>query len=169
MPTSSFQTWCPISKTLIKSFVDILENHSLTRYIFLSFPSFLKLSVKLVSMTSLGQSFLLSYPFIQMDLKLSWSPDFHLAHHGSPHFIFLSLIDQTQSMLCYLPSHAKFTILSHITNSSAPPPFANRSKIGILSCLGQVQTSPNCLSPLSHAISSFSTGPPLPYMQKQLH
>ena len=37
IPTSSFQTLCRISKTLIKSFVNILQNHSLTRYLFLSF------------------------------------------------------------------------------------------------------------------------------------
>ena len=51
-------------------------------------------------------------------------------------------MDQTQSMLCYLLSQANFTIFAHIQISLAPPLFANRSKIGTLSCFGPRPNQP---------------------------
>ena len=134
-------------------------------------------------MISSGQSFLLSHPFTQMNLKFSWRPYFHLDHHGSLYFFFLLLMDQTQSLLHLLPSHAQIHNLSPLSNQSRTSSFLQwlKSYIGsiqpcarpllllmdhepFLLLWGHVQTSPNHLSPLSHTISYL---PPLFHVDKE--
>ena len=58
-----------ISKTPIGSLTDILEKSSISYS--LSFLFFLKLSIILVSTNYLGQSFIISQPFIKKNLKFS--------------------------------------------------------------------------------------------------